>query len=61
MNINKHLLTLLFSFLLLGSAFSQNISFSKVIAPIENIHSASFVATSIVKQGNNYLSLLNIK
>ena len=54
MKINKHVLTLLFT-LLLFSAFSQNTSFSKVISPYGNIHSASFSATSIIKQNNNYL------
>ena len=54
MKINKHILTLLFS-LLLFSAYSQNISFSKVIAPIENVMSASFTATGIVKQCNKYI------
>ena len=37
------------------ACYCQNISFSKVIAPIENVFSASFTATGIVKQGNNYI------
>jgi len=51
--------TIIIYFVLFNSiCFSQNISFSKVIAPIENIQSASFLATGIVKQGNNYLLAL---
>ncbi|MEI6823525.1 MAG: T9SS type A sorting domain-containing protein [Bacteroidota bacterium] len=37
------------------TCFSQSNSFSKAISPYGNIHSASFVATGIVKQGSNYL------
>jgi len=37
------------------TCFCQNISFSKVISPYGSVESASFVATGIVKQDNNYI------
>jgi len=49
---------IIYFFLINLTCFSQTNSFSKVISPYDNIHSASFVATSIVKQGNNYLLAL---
>ena len=54
MKINKHLLTLLFSLLLL-SDFSQNISFSKIYAPYINNINSSFSGHAIVSNGNNYV------
>ena len=54
MKINKHLLTLLFSLLLL-SAFNQNISFSKIYAPYGNDSSKPFSAHAIVSNGNGYV------